>query len=189
MLESGKEFEIELGLSRDVAEGLNGLEHDAALRYFSRVPPPPMPSISPRDLPPQPSAVSPALSNWMRLSESERREISSRLAEFFELPPARQEKALETLSDMEREEIQKTLSAFASLPPQQKRASIDSFGKFANMAPRERNEFLRNAARWQAMSPEERQTWKRLVQTLPPMPPEVPSFPPFPRIPSALTNR
>ena len=57
------------------------------------------------------------------------------------------------------------------------------------MAPRERNEFLRNAARWQAMSPEERQTWKRLVQTLPPMPPEVPSFPPFPRVPSAPANR
>lgn len=118
---------------------------------------------------------------WKETSPSHRERMGRQLSAFFELPKADQNKALGQLSEGDRREMQKTLDAFERLSPEQRRACVESFQKFASMTPRERGAFMRNAARWQEMTLQERETWKRLVQELPPMPPEPLPVPPSPQ--------
>jgi len=87
------------------------------------------------------------------------------------------------LSAAERRQMEQALQSYASLPPVLQRVCVESFSKFAAMSAEERNQFLQNAAKWEAMSEYERQTWRTLVNRLPPVPPgfynsKLPPMPP-----------
>ncbi len=125
-------------------------------------------------------------------------ERNSRLAEhlsrFLELPAKEQQKTLESLSPPERQAIAQTLRAFAQLPPEQRAICINSFAKFSRMSAEQRDQFLQNAARWNAMSPQERQTWRTLMEIVPPGQPtlRLPPLPPgdaVPGGPATASNR
>ena len=120
------------------------------------------------------------LKYWQSTTPAQRERMGRQLEAFFEMPKSAQEKTLGHLSETERQEMQRTLRAFANLTPEHRRACVESFQKFASMAPGERAEFLRKAERWQEMSAQERETWKRLVNKLPPMPPLPVPIPPLP---------
>jgi hypothetical protein len=137
------------------------IDNDMALQYFAR------PQQTSRERP-------------QDMSARERRRLSHAFNTFFELPPAEQEKTLDSLSESERKEMEKTLEAFSKLPMDQRRVSIASFQRLAEMSPTERAEFFRNAERWQKMSPKEREQWRSIVKNLPPVPPDsmLPPVPP-----------
>ena len=120
------------------------------------------------------------LKYWQSTTPAQRERMGRQLEAFFEMPKSAQAKTLGHLSEAERQEMQRALQAFANLSPQHRRACVESFQKFASMAPAERAEFLRKAERWQEMSPQERETWKSLVNKLPPMPPTPIPMPPMP---------
>ncbi len=92
------------------------------------------------------------------------------LSQFFDLPAKEQQRTLEVLPAAEREQMENALKAFASLPREQRQICINSFEKLNQMTPSQRDEFLKSAARWKAMSPAERETWRALVDMLPPQP-------------------
>jgi hypothetical protein len=155
---------------------------DLVTRYFVQVRRTPVsaPDLHPLDEQ-QRASLRDALKRWNEMSQSQRERVGEHLATFFDLSAADQQRTLARLSDAERQEMQKTLEAFARLSAQNRRAVVESFQKFATMAPEERGAFLRNAARWQQMTAQERETWKRLVNKLPPMPPEPVVPPPVPQ--------
>jgi len=111
------------------------------------------------------------LNRWQALPESRREELCSAFRRFFLLTEGERKETVQTLSDTERRQMEQALQSYANLPPVQQRECLVSFSKFAAMSAEERNEFLQNAAKWEAMSAHERQTWRLLVNRLPPMPP------------------
>jgi hypothetical protein len=125
--------------------------------------------------------------HWQALPAAQRYRIAGRFQQFFELPPAEQEKTLDVLPEEERRQIATTLHAFARLAPAHRRACIEAFQKFAELTPAERAQFLRNADRWKEMSPADRAAWRRLVPQLPPSPPGLftPPLPPMPEVDSS----
>jgi hypothetical protein len=126
---------------------------------------------------------------WQALPAAQRYRIAGRFQQFFELPPAEQEKTLDVLPEEERRQIAATLHVFARLAPAHRQACVDAFQKFAELTPAERAQFLRNADRWKEMSPADRAAWRRLVPQLPPSPPGLftPPPPPMPEVDSART--
>ena len=126
------------------------------------------------------------LTRWKALPPAQRRDLSRAFHQFFELPAAKQHRALDSLPESERLQIETTLQAFAQLAPNQRQACLDSFRRFAGLTPSPRNDFLRSAERWREMSPDDRATWRRLVTQLPPLPPISPTrtstLPPLPRV-------
>ena len=129
---------------------------------------------------------------WNALPENQRKTVTARFNQFFELTPAEKQKALGTLSETERAQMEKTLQSFDKLPPAQRAECIRAYGKFAGMTPQARAEFLKNAERWSQMSPKERQTWRDLVTHVPQWPP-LPTaviMPPIPKniYPAVATN-
>jgi hypothetical protein len=110
-------------------------------------------------------------------------EVQTRLRDFFKMSEREQEKALEHFAVGARGEMIATLKAFRALPEKERSQCINSFGQFATMSPEDQAEFLRNVERWRAMPQEERETWRELVQTVPPMPPlpDDLALPPMPR--------
>ncbi|MCL4178863.1 MAG: DUF3106 domain-containing protein [Verrucomicrobia bacterium] len=126
------------------------------------------------------------LTRWKALSPAQRRDISCAFHQFFELPAAKQHRALDSLPESERLQIEATLQAFAQLAPSQRQACLDSFRRFTGLTPDQRTDFLRSAERWKDMSSDDRATWRRLVTQLPPLPPLPPSraspLPPLPRV-------
>lgn len=109
-------------------------------------------------------------------------EVQNRLRDFFKMPENEQARALQHFTLGNRNEMIATMKAFQSLPDAEREKCIKSFGQFATMSAAEQAEFLRNVERWRAMPKEERETWRELVQTMPPMPPLPPDlvFPPMP---------
>jgi len=164
------------------------VENDAALSFFSEVPPEkreaPMPNLS--------SARRQYLENgirqWEALPEEQRQRMMKRFGEIFELSDNEKAKALNTLSEPERQQIEKTLRNFENLPPSQRSQCIKSFEKFASLSLAERQQFLKNADRWKVMSPAERAAWRELVANLAlmPPPPNLRPGPPLPPSPASL---
>jgi Protein of unknown function (DUF3106) len=137
------------------------LEYDSTTSYFLRVKnarPGVSSGLLPGGFPPNPALASYS-SN-----------ATDPFREFIQLPSREQQKTLESLPAWERAEMEKTLKTFSSLSPEVQKICVDSFGKLSRMSPEQRNEFLKNAARWKAMSPRERETWRALVEILPPSP-------------------
>jgi hypothetical protein len=93
------------------------------------------------------------------------------LNQFLELPKKERQKTLEALPASEREVMEQTLRVFANLPLEQRKICVNSFDKFSRLTKQERDQFLKNATRWQTMSPQERETWRTLIQIVPPNPP------------------
>ncbi len=122
------------------------------------------------------------LARWKALPPSQRRDLVQAFREFFELPPPKQQQALNTLPESERRQIEATLHSFAQLAPAQRHLCVESFRKFASLSPAQRASFLRNADLWKEMSPDDRATWRRLVTQFPPLPPLPPAHfsPPMP---------
>jgi len=148
------------------------LDNERALRYFARVGST-NGATAPGDLGGAPPDST--LTNWLTLSEAQRKRIAAQVNHFFELTPDEKEETLNTLSDAEREQMEQTLQAFGNLSREQRIQCIHAFAKFASMPAFERREFLRNAERWSQMSPDERQTWRDLVANVPPWPPMPPT--------------
>jgi hypothetical protein len=94
--------------------------------------------------------------------------LAEHISQFLELPEREQQKILETLPAPEREEMGRTLKAFSHLPREQRRICINSFERFARLNKEQRDQFFKNAARWKAMSERERETWRTLIEIVPP---------------------
>jgi len=156
------------------------LTNDAAVNYFVSIPAPPMPpgmesfSAMTTNNPEPLKVVVPTM------PEKERTRLLARFNRYFDLPKDDKERVLNTFTEAERQEMQSTLEAFEQLTPEQRRVCINSFDKFTQMSRREQNLFLKNAARWSAMTAQERNTWKALVNDLPPLPEIIPPMPPIP---------
>jgi hypothetical protein len=122
------------------------------------------------------------LSRWQALPASRREELTGAFRQFFYLTPVERKQTAQALSDSERRQMEQALQSYASLPPALQRECVESFSRFATMSAEERNQFLQNAAEWEAMSAHERQTWRLLVNRLPPLPPEFykSTLPPMP---------
>jgi hypothetical protein len=123
---------------------------------------------------------------WQQLPEEQRAALCGQFRQFFTLTIREQQQTIDQFSDGDRRDMEDALRLFDRLPPAERQACVNAFGKFAKLTAEERNQFLRNAQRWEAMSAYERQTWRELVEQLPPMPPAppmppgFPAFPPFP---------
>lgn len=148
----------------------NVLEHDTTSNYFLRIRPG---QVSPPNPDPRPADTAG--------TGGGKRDWSAHLTSFFELPAKEQQKTLQVLPPAERERMEKTLQTFAALPAKQRKICIDSFERFNRMSVEERNRFLKSASRWKAMSPRERETWRALVEILPPTP-SLSSPPPLPPV-------
>jgi hypothetical protein len=156
------------------------LEHELTVQYFAR-----LESASPeqRDaiLTKFPSdyrqSLEEKLQKWRALPQERRQKMYEHFNQFFELPPQEKSRTLNALSDEERQQMEKSLRAFERLAPEQRRMCIESFRKFANMTPQERSQFFKNVERWKEMTPRERETWRNLVNLLPPSN--------YPRLPNA----
>jgi hypothetical protein len=111
------------------------------------------------------------LNRWQALPENQREELCDAFRRFFCLTAGERKETVQALSEAERRQMQQALQSYASLPPAEQRGCVESFSKFAAMSADERNQFLQNAAKWENMSAYERQTWRLLVNRLPPMPP------------------
>jgi hypothetical protein len=118
----------------------------------AKPPGPPLPgaSTSPPPLPGEPSR------------------LSANLREFLALSPREQQKALESLPPPERVSMARTLKTFADMQLEQRRICLDSLERFCRLNKEQRDEFFKNAARWKAMSPRERDTWRELIEIVPP---------------------
>ena len=134
------------------------------------------------------------LNRWRELSESRREELCQAFRQFFYLSGEEQKETVRALSETERRQMEEALQSYANLPPGVQRQCVDSFSKFAEMSADDRSQFLQNAAKWEAMTVSERQTWRALVNDLPPMPsgmyrskfpPVPPGFPTFALGPAA----
>ncbi|HRT55697.1 MAG TPA: DUF3106 domain-containing protein [Candidatus Paceibacterota bacterium] len=132
------------------------------------------------------------IDQWQALPETQRRQITARFNQFFDLTPAEKQKALNILSDAERRQIDKTLRAYGTLGPQERALCLQSFEKFTRLSLEERQKFLKNAERWKLMTPDERQAWRDLVarlSNLPPLPPGFHDPPPLPGPPPPMPGR
>ncbi len=132
------------------------------------------------------------IDQWQALPENQRRQITARFNQFFDLTPTEKQKALNILSEAERRQIEKTLRAYSTLGPQERALCLQSFEKFTRLSLEERQKFLKNAERWKLMTPDERQAWRDLVarlSSLPPLPPGFHDPPPLPAPPPPLPGR
>jgi len=154
------------------------LTNAVAIRHFIEIQlQPPLPVLSPG----RQQKLESGIQRWQTLREEQRKQITARFSQFFNLTDAEKQKALQTLSEPERRQIQKTLDKFASLTPAERDDCLACFEKLANLSPAERQQFLKKAERWSALSSDERQEWRQLVDDLtrePPLPPGV--VPPIP---------
>ena len=141
------------------------LENEQALHYFAHL------DVSNTMMLQKIAPPGSELARWAAMSETQRKQITSSVDQFFALTPDEKEAALNTLSDPERAQMEKTLQAFDKLPPDQRDECIHAFAKFAGMSASEKQEFLRNAQRWSQMSPADRQAWRDLVVNVPEWPP------------------
>lgn len=126
------------------------------------------------------------LAHWQSLSPSQKQTRYSRFDVFFELNAQEKQRVLSALSDAERLQMENVLERFKNLPRDQRQHCLESFHKLASLNPEQQDEFLQNAERWQALSPAERESWRDMVNTMPPLPPglfsaEPISWPPLPR--------
>jgi len=126
------------------------------------------------------------LARWQNLTPRQKQTRYSRFDYFFGLAPEEKQRVLSALSDEERLQMQNVLDRFKNLPRDQRQHCIESFNKLASLTPEEQDEFLKNAERWQALSPSERESWREMVNALPPLPPglfsaEPISWPPLPK--------
>jgi Protein of unknown function (DUF3106) len=156
------------------------LENEQALRYFAHL------DVSNAMMLQKIAPPGSELARWSTMTETQRKQITLSVDQFFALTPDEKEAALNTLSDAERGQMKRTLQAFGKLPPDQRDECIHAFAKFAGMSASEKQEFLRNAERWSRMSPADRQTWRDLVANVPEWPPLPPNFiapPPPPPLP------
>jgi hypothetical protein len=130
------------------------------------------------------AALSRRLDQWRILPATERRRLDERVDEFFRMQPDKQQQTLSSFSDAERQSMQKALDAFRAMSPTQRDLCLKSFAqfadKFAAMNRPQQIAFLKNAERWQEMSPKERETWRKVVEVVPPMPPMPAQMPPIP---------
>jgi hypothetical protein len=167
------------------------LDNQRVLRYFSHVDSTNGPPLPEGD---QHYGTHDAdLARWNALPGNERKRITDRFNQFFELTSREKERTLNTLSNAERQQMEKTLQAFEKLPPPLRAKCIRAFTEFAGMNPAEKQEFLKNAVRWSQMSPAERQAWRDLIAHVPkwpPLPPRLPPPLPPPHVrPTVATNR
>ncbi|HEV2437559.1 MAG TPA: DUF3106 domain-containing protein [Verrucomicrobiae bacterium] len=156
------------------------LENEQALRYFAHL------DVSNAMILKKIAPPGSELARWSTMTETQRKQITLSVDQFFALTPDEKEAALNTLSDAERGQMKRTLQAFGKLPPDQRDECIHAFAKFAGMSASEKQAFLRNAERWSRMSPADRQTWRDLVANVPEWPPLPPNFiapPPPPPLP------
>ena len=126
------------------------------------------------------------LARWQNFSARQKQTRYSRFDSFFELNPQEKQKVLNALSDVERGQMQNVLERFNNLPRDQRQHCIESFHKLASLTSEQQDEFLKNAERWQALSQAERESWREMVNALPPLPPglftaEPISWPPLPQ--------
>lgn len=149
---------------------LSVLQHESTANYFFRA----RQNKTPRSEPASAFATQPPTPP---IAKSRR--IADRFNAFVSLPPADQQKALQALTPAEREQMERTLAQFAKMTPEQRKMCVESFEKFNQMNKDERDQFLKNAARWKAMTPGERETWRTLIEILPPSP-GAPLLPPAP---------
>ena len=166
------------------------LANEATLRYFTEIE-----GLSDEQRRKILEGMSPArrkkleegIEQWSRMPERQRAKIISRFNQFFDLTAEDKEKALRTLSTQERRQIERTLKAFGSLPPDQRARCARAIDKYTSLSLEERQQFLKNAERWKLLTPSQRQSWRDLVNKLPPpMPPDFPPMPPsHPRLPQA----
>lgn len=130
------------------------------------------------------------IQKWRQLPLERRQRMYQHFQTFFELPPQERQRTLEALSKAERQQMERVVQSFDQLLPEQRQKSIESLRRFTNLSGDERLQFLRNAERWQAMSPREKETWRNLIDQMPP--PGSPPLPPFPpellRPPPGHTN-
>ena len=141
------------------------LENEQALRYFAHL------DVSNTMILQKIAPPGSELARWTTMTETQRRQITTSVDQFFALTPEEKAAALNTLSDAERAQMEETLRAFDQLPPDQRDECIHAFAKFASMSASEKREFLRNAQRWSQMSPADRQAWRDLVVNVPEWPP------------------
>jgi hypothetical protein len=80
---------------------------------------------------------------------------------------------------LERRQIEKTLKTYGNLPPDQRAKCARAIEKYVSLSLEDRQQFLKNAERWNLLTPSQRQSWRDLVNKLPP-PPLPPDFPPLP---------
>jgi len=161
------------------------LENEQALHYFAHLDVSNNPALQ-KIAPPGSE-----LARWVSMTETQRKQITTSVDQFFALTPDEKEAALNTLSDAERGQMEKTLKAFDKLPPRQRDECIQAFAKFASMSSSEKRDFLRNAERWSQMSPADRQAWRDLVVNVPAWPPLPQGFvapPPAPPLPRSLNS-
>jgi hypothetical protein len=126
------------------------------------------------------------LAHWQALSPREKQTRYSQFDGFFELNPQEKQKVLNALSDEERGQMQDVLERFNNLPRDQRQHCIESFNKLASLSSAEQEQFLKNVERWQALSPTDRESWREMVNALPPLPPGLftakpISWPPLPQ--------
>jgi hypothetical protein len=168
-----------------------------AIRHFVRLEntSPAETNVAQQQLPPQQrNQFEAELARWKALPAQTRIHLSRAFHQFFELPSAKQQRALETLPDSERSQIEATLQAFAELRPAQRQACLDSFRKLAGLTAEQRAHFLQSVELWKNMSPHHRALWRRVVVQLPPLPPlhgsrTDPPMPPAQASPPPLPNR
>ncbi len=126
------------------------------------------------------------LSHWQSLTPRQQQTRYARFDGFFELNPQEKQKVLNALSNEERSQMQNVLERFKNLPREQRQHCIESFNKLASLSTAEQEQFLKNVERWQALSPADRESWREMVNALPPLPPglftaEPISWPPLPQ--------
>jgi len=163
------------------------LENEQALRYFAHL------DVSNSMVLQKIAPPGSELARWTAMTETQRKQITTSVDQFFALTPDEKEAALSTLSEAERKQMEQTLQAFGKLPANQRDECIRAFAQFAGMSASEKREFLRNAERWSRMSPADRQAWRDLVVNVPEWPPLPQGFvarPPSPvdLRPAATTN-
>jgi len=117
------------------------------------------------------SQIEQELARWQSLTARQKQTRYARFDDFFELNPQEKQKVLGALSNEERQQMQNVLERFKNLPRDQRQHCIESFHKLASLTPEQQDEFLKNVERWQALSQDERESWREMVNALPPLPP------------------
>lgn len=150
------------------------LQHERAIRYFARLKlstRPPLPAAGLSQAPALSLRLQADLAPLQNMGPTELKRIHQQWQQFFESPPARVERALQSMGEQERREMAEVLERFKRLPPAQRQVCIDSFARLASLPPAERAAFLKSAEKWESLTAQERATWRHLVTKLPPLPP------------------
>jgi hypothetical protein len=159
------------------------LENEATIWYVTDLAcrltngPPPVPKEMSTE---EGEKLNTGLQKWQALSEEQRRGITGRFNQVFQLTPEDKQRTLRRLSEPEQRQIEKTLRTFEDLSPELRQQCLASFETFNGLSLAERQQFLKSAARWKLMTPSERQAWKDLIDRLSSQPPPPPDLPPLP---------